>query len=906
MRVLEEKGYEVFVELGPHPVLLGMGRGCVKDGYGSWMPSLRKGKDDWAQVLESVGSLYVGGVPVDWAGFDRDYDRRRVTLPTYPFQRQRYWVDGHTDRRAALRAAAPGYRQWLCDLEWQPAPHEASATSVPEGAWLLCGAESGSALALADALRGHGREVLLATPGPGFARTPGGFTLDPTQPDQVEQLIAEATKASPLAGIVHLWGLESPKDVDPLEVQRHVSGSALHLAQALARRGEPARLWIVTQGAQAVAGPLRNVDQASLWGLGRTLFVEQPDLHCVCVDLDPENPEVDTLKGVLLSPPGVENQIALRGRERYVARLVKSLSLGSPEPPPVEIRSDATYLVTGGLRGLGLEAAKWLVERGAKNLVLVGRRAPDAAATTAIQALEALGTRVEAMPADVADLAALRAVFAHIDAALPPLRGIVHCAGVLSDALLADQSWPRFAEVMGPKIKGAANLDTLTRARALDFFVLFSSGSSLLGSPGQLNYSAANAWMDALAHRRRGDGLCATAINWGPWGEVGMAAGLDEATRRRQAARGLGVIPPPEGFLALDHLLARAATQAAVLPIDWPTVLGLLPEPPPFLAALAAEAPPRPLAGATPAVAVSRGSDLLRQLAEVAESERPGLLSSHVRREALKVLGLEEGHPLNPNQPLSELGLDSLMALELRNGLGAALGAPLPPTLLFDYPTVSALAGHMASRIPTMREVAAEPGAARRERAEADAAIAVIGMSCRFPGGADSPEELWRLFEGGKDATREIPADRWDIDAVYDPDPGVPGKMYTRRGGFIEDIDLFDPHFFGISPREALSMDPQQRLLLEMVWQALERAGVAPEGLLGTRTGVFVGISGSEYAMRIFKGLDASRIDPYFGSGSAASIASGRLSYVLGLQGPSLSVDTACSSSLVAAHLACQ
>jgi acyl transferase domain-containing protein len=204
MRGLEEKGYEVFVELGPQPVLLGMGRGCVKDGYGSWMPSLRKGKDDWAQVLESLGGLYVGGVPIDWAGFDRDYDRRRVVLPTYPFQRRRYWVDGHTERRAALRASTPDYRQWLCDLEWQTAPQEARATFVPAGAWLLCGADSGDAPALADALRADGREVLLATPGPGFARTPGGFVLDPTQPDQVEQLIAEASRAGELAGIVHL------------------------------------------------------------------------------------------------------------------------------------------------------------------------------------------------------------------------------------------------------------------------------------------------------------------------------------------------------------------------------------------------------------------------------------------------------------------------------------------------------------------------------------------------------------------------------------------------------------------------------------------------------------------------------------------------------------------------------
>jgi acyl carrier protein len=265
---------------------------------------------------------------------------------------------------------------------------------------------------------------------------------------------------------------------------------------------------------------------------------------------------------------------------------------------------------------------------------------------------------------------------------------------VLRDALLADQSWPRFAEVMGPKIKGAANLDTLTRARALDFFVLFSSGSSLLGSPGQLNYSAANAWMDALAHRRRGDGLCATAINWGPWGEVGMAAGLDEATRRRQAARGLGVIPPPEGFLALDHLMARAATQAAVLPIDWPTVLGLLPEPPPFLTALAAETPPRP--AATP----SETDGVVARLQDAAPEERHAILEAYVRQQVVQVLALDPSHVPGRDEDFRQYGMDSLMAVDLRNRLQAGLGRAVPSTVALEHSTIGTLASFLVAADP--------------------------------------------------------------------------------------------------------------------------------------------------------------------------------------------------------------
>ena len=184
--------------------------------------------------------------------------------------------------------------------------------------------------------------------------------------------------------------------------------------------------------------------------------------------------------------------------------------------------------------------------------------------------------------------------------------------------------------------------------------------------------------------------------------------------------------------------------------------------------------------------------------------------------------------------------------------------------------------------------------------------IAIVGMACRFPGGNHDPESFWQFLREGRDAIREIPADRWDVDAFYHPDPGTPGKMYTRSGGFLDQVDMFDPQFFGIAPREAIGMDPQQRLLLEVTWEALERSGIAPDRLPGSRTGVFVGLCTNDYADLQLRSLDVTKLDSYHASGIAHSIASGRLSYVLGLQGPCITLDTACSSSLVAVHLACQ
>ena len=652
------------------------------------------------QILEGLAALYVLGVAVDWAGFDRDYVRRRVVLPTYPFQRQRYWIDVEAGPRAVPPvASSEGYRQWLCTLEWHRAPREPAATSNSTATWLVCGTEGGSAPALVAALRARGARAVFAATGPEMART-----------------VNEATGAGPLAGIVHLLDIDPSDAVDPLETQRKVIGSALPLAQSLAGSAVPASLWLVTRGAQAAAGRLTNVDEASLWGLGRALLVEQPGLRCVCVDLDPDRSEMDGLVDEMLSPKGPENQIAFRGGERYVARLSKSRPLGSPEPPTLELRSDATYLVTGGLRGLGLEVAKWLAERGARHLVLMGRRPPSPETLAAIRALEANGARTLALAVDVADLAALRSAFAQVDAAMPPLRGLVHCAGELDDALLADQTWPRFARVMGPKIKGAANLDALTRERALDFFVLFSSSASLLGSPGQANYAAANAWMDALAHRRRGQGLPATAINWGAWGEVGMAARLDEAHRRRQTGWGSGTIPVQEGLKALGHLMAIEATQAAVLPIDWPTLLGLLPEPPRFLAAMGVDASATS-AGKAPAP----HDGPLAGLEGASPEDRRTILETFVRQQVVKVLALDTAHPPGLADDFRESGMDSLMATDLRNRLQTGLGRSLPPTVALEHSTIGTLAAFLAEVwTKTLPAAASSTWAAANELGETD------------------------------------------------------------------------------------------------------------------------------------------------------------------------------------------
>ncbi|MEU5668622.1 beta-ketoacyl synthase N-terminal-like domain-containing protein, partial [Streptomyces longwoodensis] len=455
----------------------------------------------------------------------------------------------------------------------------------------------------------------------------------------------------------------------------------------------------------------------------------------------------------------------------------------------------------------------------------------------------------------------------------------------------------RLHTVLRPKTDAAWHLHDLTRHHPLTAFVLFSSVSGLVGTPGQANYAAGNAFLDALAAHRRAHGLPAHSLAWGLWDATGgMGGTLGEADVARWRRAGVRALEPAEGLALFDRALAHPAALLAPVTLDLPALRGRDEQPAALLRALV-----RPVSRRTAARAGGADTGWARRTAALPEAERDSAVLELVRATTARVLGHSDSAAVDPRRAFSEAGFDSLTGVELRNRLIAATGLRLSTTVVFDHPSPQALAGHLVSLVadPAVAPVAAPVRAA----APADEPIAVVGMACRYPGGVASPDDLWRLVSEGADAISEFPVNRgWDLERLHDPDPAVPGTSYVRHGGFLHEADQFDREFFGISPREATATDPQQRLLLETAWEALESAGLDPAALRGSRTGVFTGAMYDDYVSRL-----ASSPKEYEGlllAGNLSSVISGRLSYTYGFEGPAVTVDTACSSSLVALHLA--
>ncbi|MEU6465997.1 type I polyketide synthase [Streptomyces sp. NPDC046976] len=918
VRTLRELGVTTFVEVGPGGVLSGMAQGCLDEAV--TVPVLRGERSERQAFVTALAQLHTYGVVVDWGVFFAG--ARRAELPTYAFQHERYWVDApeaagatvvdavdaefwDTVEREDLQALAEtldigaddtfgdvlprlsAWRRqrkeqsavdsWRYRESWQrlsdPAPNGTGGT------WLLAVPENENENEDEDERSGAVRAALAA-------RGATLRTLVVGAASDRAALAGELAAAGPVDGVLSLLLTGDP--VLP----------TLRLLQALGDAGLDAPLWCLTSGAVAVSGTdaVRNARHAQVWGLGRTAALELPRRWGGLIDL-PETLDDRTaarLADVLLQAltgRSAEDQLAIRTTGTFARRLVHAPARAATR----RWQPRGTVLVTGGTGALGGHVARWLARGGAERLVLTSRRGADAPGAAALcDELTALGTHVTLAACDMADRDAVAALLAE-----HTFTAVVHAAGVADSGMLDATTADAFAAALAAKADGAAHLDELLGDQELDAFVLFSSISGVWGSGGQAAYAAGNAFLDALAQRRRARGRAATAVSWGPWADGGMVEDGDDEERLRR--RGLCALPPATAIGALQHALDRDETRLTVADVDWarfivPFTLGrpspLLGELPEVRATLTEE---------TPATGPATGA-LAEGLAGLSAEDRARAVVDLVRTHAAAVLGHRTAGAVEADRPFRDLGFDSLTAVELRNRINEATGLTLPTTLVFDHPTAADLATRLLAELTGDQDDMTTAAAAA---AVLDEPIAIIGMACRYPGGVRSPEDLWELVADGRDAITRFPGNRgWDIEALYHPDPDHSGTTYTTQGGFLHDADEFDPALFGISPREAIAMDPQQRLLLETAWEAFERAQIAPDTMRATATGVFVGSGYQDYTGRPLKVPEG--VEGYLPSGNAASVISGRLSYTFGLQGPSVTVDTACSSSLTALHLAVQ
>ncbi|MEV6908285.1 SDR family NAD(P)-dependent oxidoreductase [Amycolatopsis sp. NPDC051071] len=986
-------GVTTVIELGPGGVLSGMGQACTDDVV--FLPALRTDRPETAAFTQALGQAHTRGVELDWTGVFAGRGGRRIDLPTYAFQRERFWLgrQAGTGRPGELGQAAsphplvgavvdlPGSggvvltgrlssatQPWLTgssggvlvELAIAAGDHlgfdlvedltiETPLPNPDRPVDLRVVAESGGKVAVYSQAGDEpwsrhatgllGRATRTETPRDAETVTeialdegvkPDGFGIHPSLVDGVAALAGSPVRWKNIVlrtsgATVVRAGLTATGPGDFSVVLTDESGEVVFSADSLTvgthtptvsggevlttqwreiapptpgtaevlrfEHGEGSPSAVAAQALELVKDKLSgtgrlvvvtsDLNGAVLRGLVRVAQAEHPG-RFVLADTGPGTEVSDEWLAGLAELD--EPELAVRNGRVFARRLSRvTASAGAAD------FGDGAVLVTGGTGGLGaLVAGRLVAGHGVRELVLVSRSGPDAAGAADLTAeLTAAGATVRIVAADVADRAAVRDLFARFR-----ITGVVHTAGVVDDGVLESLTSERITNVLAPKADAAWYLHEY--ATDVAAFVLFSSAASVFGDAGQGSYVAANAYLDALAEHRQALGLPATSLQWGFWAHrSGITAGLTDADLERLARKGSLPLETGDALSLFSSAVGRPEPVLAPMRMDF-SALRTAPEASPLLRELVTR-PVRRRAGTRAPV-----STFAERVAAAAPAERTGLVFELVRAQVAVVVG-GTADAVEPGRAFKELGFDSLTAIDLRNRLTAATGLKLPATLVFDYPSPLALTGFLIT------ELVGEPAEVlvRAGVTATDEPIAIVGMSCRLPGGVASPEELWDLLAEGRDGISPFPADRgWDVEGLFDPDAERRGTTYVREGGFLHTAAGFDAGFFGISPREALAMDPQQRLLLETSWEVLENAGIDPVSLRGSRTGVFTGVMATDY----FPNLRSvpEDLEGYLSTGTSGSVASGRVSYVLGLEGPAVSVDTACSSSLVALHWAVQ
>ncbi|GFH39489.1 type I polyketide synthase [Streptomyces pacificus] len=830
---------------------------------------------------DALGEVPIAFVVPSGDGFDpaRLYDACREQLSGFKVPEAVYEIDHiprtgsgkitrHVlrERPARLRAASGGQYESLLRMDWAPLPSVRTSGLRAAPRWAVVGPDP---FGVTAALTTAGLDVTSCPEAPPSA-VAGGDPL----PDVVVLCLPDGlAPGGRLAGAAHTAA-------DRLrDTLRTWAGDD---------RLTSCRLVVLTRNAVAVGEEgVRDLLHAPVWGLIRSMQAAHPHRFTL-VDIDRHESSPAALPSAVATG---EPQLAVRAGSTLTPRLTR-VSASVDTGPALSVDPRRTVVVTGAADPVGGALTRHLVAAyGARHLLLIGPRGRgDGAVARLERELTALGARVAVAACDITDRKDLAGTLGRLKR---PVGAVVHCDGGHPGAPGAtapgatEPGGPGEGDAFRAAVGGAVNLHQLTKDGGIRAFVMLSTAAGTLGLPGSHERAAAAAFLDALAHHRRDRGLPALSVSAGTPTADPTA---DPTPGTPTAAGRVRDLPQQELTAMFDVAGAAGITQAVITRIDG-AVLHERTAPadvPPLLRGLIEVRAP------LTAPDGHRLTELRRRLTARSPQERDAFLLDLVRTEVAAVLALTDTGRVAPRRTFRELGLTSAHAVELRRRLTTATGLRLAAPVAFDHPTPTALARHLRAEL--LGERPAVPPA-RSAPAPRDEPIAVVGMACRFPGGITSPEDLWRIVETGTDAVSAFPTDRnWDLDVL------AAGASHTRHGGFLYDAADFDAGFFGISPREALAMDPQQRLLLEVSWEALERAGIDPAALRGTDGGVFAGVMYHDYGTDLPTAPEGT--EGYWTTGTAGSVASGRIAFTLGLEGPAVTVDTACSSSLVALHWA--
>lgn len=873
----------------------------------------------WLTALNALAKYYSQGAKVDWKGLDKPYNLKKPILPSYPFQRKRYWVAVQPLEKTISSTMASASILQLC---LQEKPFSKTAQTLP-GKWLIIS----------------------------------------NQTPLVDKIIKNVEQPHVINDNTFVFD-KSYKGVILLakEDDEQCEKGCKTLLALVPQMSELENLILVSRG---------SLNESPLNGMLRVIAREYPNVRCKAIEFEDYDNIIQEIQ-----QQDSESQVVLKQTKRYVKRLKRV----DPVPAP-SLKPDGTYLITGGLGSLGILCAEHLAKLGAKSIYLVSRREADSGFNQWTKQQAEKGVKIVHRRLDIADEDEVLKLLYHLKTSL---KGIIHAAGLLDDAILRNQTWNKFENVFLPKAKGAWNLHRVSQDLniPLDFFVLFSSITSLLGTPGQANYAAANAYLDALAHERRAKGLSAISVHWAGWKEGGMAKQGKGLANLEHQFPGVESLTNLQGLEALSQAIALPFPEIFVATINTKELAKISNNLLPLFEELTSRVTVEPVKPQPTVRLIDRFRNTL-------PAKRKPLIHDYLHDQLCQILQIPYDTPIDKNEGFFTIGMDSLLAMELRNQIQKDIDQHIPETLAFDFPTLSKLQDYLeqllenqikeqptsprvskplevplttstfleppsilqatpempltiststpleqssttqdqalqkqSSSIPVL-EKPEQPKIQINEqqnqplqnlpqgqqipvesRESENEPIAIIGMSCRFPGGSETPEAFWNLLIKGMDGISDVPDSRWKNSEFYSENPDEPGKITTRKGGFVDHIDMFDADFFGLNPREASVLDPQQRLALETTWEALESAGIAPYSLMDSPTGVFMGVSFTDYLTRLTKNPKED-INAYLASGNVLSGVTGRISYTLGLQGPCIAMDTACSSSLVALNEAC-